>query len=87
MFSFQMTANVWVGVGVSLLVTLAIGFFNGCHAGAHQAAELHHHARHLPDADRACNLGLTKLISGTVSTKPSPTWRASPPPTSVFASH
>ncbi|MBI0381805.1 ABC transporter permease, partial [Streptomyces albiflaviniger] len=29
MFSYQMTANVWVGVGVSLLATLAIGFFNG----------------------------------------------------------
>ena len=29
MFSYQMTANVWVGVLVSLLVTLAIGFFNG----------------------------------------------------------
>ncbi|MFC8014417.1 ABC transporter permease subunit, partial [Streptomyces cinereoruber] len=29
MFSYQMTANVWVGVGVSLLVTLAIGVFNG----------------------------------------------------------
>ena len=29
MFSYQMTANTWVGVGVSLLVTLAIGVFNG----------------------------------------------------------
>ncbi|MFE0099012.1 ABC transporter permease [Streptomyces sp. NPDC059009] len=29
MFSYQMTANVWVGVGVSLLVTLGIGVFNG----------------------------------------------------------
>ncbi|MGW5071002.1 ABC transporter permease, partial [Streptomyces cyaneofuscatus] len=29
MFSYQMTANVWVGVFVSLLVTLAIGAFNG----------------------------------------------------------
>ena len=29
MFSYQMTANTWVGVGVSLLVTLAIGAFNG----------------------------------------------------------
>ncbi|MGH4033019.1 ABC transporter permease [Actinomycetota bacterium Odt1-20B] len=29
MFSYQMTANIWVGVGVSLLVTLGIGVFNG----------------------------------------------------------
>ncbi|MDR3034358.1 MAG: ABC transporter permease, partial [Kitasatospora sp.] len=29
MVSYQLTANVWVGVLVSLLGTLAIGFFNG----------------------------------------------------------
>ncbi|MCX5600512.1 ABC transporter permease [Streptomyces phaeochromogenes] len=68
MFSFQMTANVWVGVGVSLLVTLAIGFFNGfmlTRTG-------------LPSFIitlgtflmlTGTNLGFTKLISGTVSTK------------------
>ncbi|MDQ1025016.1 simple sugar transport system permease protein [Streptomyces umbrinus] len=68
MFSFQMTANVWVGVGVSLLVTLAIGFFNGfmlTRTG-------------LPSFIitlgtflmlTGMNLGFTKLISGTVSTK------------------
>ncbi|MCX4562182.1 ABC transporter permease [Streptomyces umbrinus] len=68
MFSYQMTANVWVGVGVSLLVTLAIGFFNGfmlTRTG-------------LPSFIitlgtflmlTGMNLGFTKLISGTVSTK------------------
>jgi simple sugar transport system permease protein len=68
MFSYQMTANVWVGVGVSLLVTLGIGLFNGymlVRTG-------------LPSFIitlgtflmlTGLNLGLTKLISGTVSTK------------------
>ncbi|MFJ3931342.1 MULTISPECIES: ABC transporter permease [unclassified Streptomyces] len=68
MFSYQMTANVWVGVGVSLLVTLAVGCFNGfllTRTG-------------LPSFIitlgtflmlTGLNLGLTKLISGTVSTK------------------
>ncbi|MFD4987696.1 ABC transporter permease [Streptomyces sp. NPDC058374] len=68
MFSYQMTANVWVGVGVSLLVTLAIGLFNGA---------LLTRTR-LPSFIitlgtflmlTGLNLGLTKLISGTVSTK------------------
>ncbi|MDQ0948524.1 simple sugar transport system permease protein [Streptomyces phaeochromogenes] len=68
MFSYRMTANVWVGVGVSLLVTLAVGFFNGfmlTRTG-------------LPSFIitlgtflmlTGMNLGFTKLISGTVSTK------------------
>ncbi|MCQ6551765.1 ABC transporter permease [Streptomyces sp. C10-9-1] len=68
MFSYQMTANVWVGVGVSLLVTLAVGCFNGfllTRTG-------------LPSFIitlgtflmlTGLNLGLTKLVSGTVSTK------------------
>ncbi|WP_431044383.1 ABC transporter permease [Streptomyces sp. P1-3] len=29
MFSFQLTTNVWVGVGVALLVSLAVGAING----------------------------------------------------------
>ncbi|MFE0811067.1 ABC transporter permease [Streptomyces sp. NPDC058794] len=68
MFSYQMTANVWVGVGVSLLVTLGIGAFNGfmlTRTG-------------LPSFIitlgtflmlTGMNLGFTKLIDGTVSTK------------------
>jgi simple sugar transport system permease protein len=68
MFSYQMTANVWVGVGVSLLVTLAIGFFNGFMLTRTK----------LPSFIitlatflmlTGLNLGLTKLISGTVTTK------------------
>jgi simple sugar transport system permease protein len=63
-----MTANVWVGVGVSLLVTLAIGAFNGIVLARTK----------LPSFIvtlgtflmlTGMNLGLTKLISGTVSTK------------------
>ncbi|SCK42250.1 ABC transporter permease [Streptomyces sp. WMMB 322] len=68
MFSYQMTANVWVGVGFSLLVTLGIGFFNGYMLVRTK----------LPSFIitlgtflmlTGLNLGLTKLISGTVSTK------------------
>ncbi|MDN3294010.1 ABC transporter permease [Streptomyces ficellus] len=68
MFSYQMTANVWVGVAVSLLVTLAIGFFNGVMLTRTK----------LPSFIitlgtflmlTGLNLGLTKLISGTVSTR------------------
>ncbi|MFI9028450.1 ABC transporter permease [Streptomyces sp. NPDC053560] len=68
MFSYQMTANTWVGVGVSLLVTLAIGVFNGFLLTRTK----------LPSFIitlgtffmlTGLNLGFTKLISGTVSTK------------------
>ncbi|CAL9575587.1 ABC transporter permease [Streptomyces thermolilacinus] len=68
MFSYQMTANVWVGVAVSLLVTLAVGLFNGFMLTRTR----------LPSFIitlgtflmlTGLNLGLTKLISGTVSTK------------------
>ncbi|MET9373935.1 ABC transporter permease [Streptomyces sp. NPDC002992] len=68
MFSYQMTANIWVGVGVSLLVTLAIGVFNGFMLTRTK----------LPSFIitlgtflmlTGMNLGFTKLISGTVSTK------------------
>ncbi|MFI9767736.1 ABC transporter permease [Streptomyces sp. NPDC052415] len=68
MFSYQMTANTWVGVGVSLLVTLAIGAFNGIMLTRTK----------LPSFIitlgtflmlTGMNLGFTKLIDGTVSTK------------------
>jgi simple sugar transport system permease protein len=68
MFSYQMTANVWVGVFVSLLITLAIGVFNGFMLTRTQ----------LPSFIvtlgtflmlTGLNLGLTKAISGTVQTK------------------
>jgi simple sugar transport system permease protein len=68
MVSYQLTANVWVGVGVSLLGTLGIGLFNGYMLVRTK----------LPSFIitlgtflmlTGLNLGLTKLISGTVSTK------------------
>ncbi|GGW25289.1 ABC transporter permease [Streptomyces xantholiticus] len=68
MFSYQMTANVWVGALVSLLVTLGLGAFNGLMLTRTK----------LPSFIitlgtflmlTGLNLGLTKLISGTVSTK------------------
>ncbi|MCH0542829.1 ABC transporter permease [Streptomyces sp. MUM 203J] len=68
MVSYQLTANVWVGVGVSLLVTLAVGFFNGFVLTRTR----------LPSFIvtlgtflmlTGLNLGFTKLISGSVSTK------------------
>ncbi|MEU4874651.1 ABC transporter permease [Streptomyces sp. NPDC021608] len=68
MFSYQATANVWVGVGVSLLVTLAVGVVNG----------LVLTRTRLPSFIvtlgtflmlGGMNLGFTKLVDGTVSTK------------------
>ncbi|MEU6082744.1 ABC transporter permease [Streptomyces sp. NPDC047108] len=68
MFSYQMTANVWAGVAVSLVVTLGIGFFNGFLLVRTK----------LPSFIitlgtflmlTGLNLGFTKLISSTVSTK------------------
>ncbi|MET9568874.1 ABC transporter permease [Streptomyces virginiae] len=85
MFSYQMTADVWVGVGVSLLVTLAIGFFNGFMLTRTQ----------LPSFIitlgtflmlTGLNLGFTKLISGTVSTKSIADMEGFPSARAVFAS-
>ncbi|WP_031012796.1 ABC transporter permease [Streptomyces sp. NRRL F-5727] len=85
MFSYQMTANVWVGVGVSLLVTLAIGAFNGFMLTRTK----------LPSFIitlgtflmlTGLNLGLTKLITGTVSTKSIADMEGFPSAHSVFAS-
>ncbi|MFG3497006.1 ABC transporter permease [Streptomyces sp. NPDC047928] len=68
MVSYQLTANVWVGVLVSLLVTVAVGVFNGVVLTRTR----------LPSFIvtlgtflmlTGLNLGFTKLISGTVSTK------------------
>ncbi|MFG2292441.1 ABC transporter permease [Streptomyces sp. NPDC048603] len=85
MFSYQMTANVWVGVGVSLLVTLAIGFFNGFMLTRTK----------LPSFIitlatflmlTGLNLGFTKLISGTVSTKTISDMEGYPSARALFAS-
>ncbi|MEU2548283.1 ABC transporter permease [Streptomyces roseolus] len=85
MFSYQMTANVWVGVGVSLVVTLAIGAFNGFMLTRTK----------LPSFIitlgtflmlTGLNLGLTKLIAGTVSTQSIADMEGFPSARSVFAS-
>ncbi|MEU2392749.1 ABC transporter permease [Streptomyces sp. NPDC007369] len=85
MSSYQMTANVWVGVGVSLLVTLAIGFFNGFMLTRTK----------LPSFIitlgtflmlTGLNLGFTKLISGTVSTKRISDMEGFPSARALFAS-
>ncbi|OLZ68339.1 MULTISPECIES: ABC transporter permease [Streptomyces] len=85
MFSYQMTANVWVGVLVSLLVTLAVGFFNGFMLTRTR----------LPSFIitlgtflmlTGLNLGFTKLISGTVSTKSIADMEGFPSARALFAS-
>ena len=85
MFSYQMTANVWVGVGVSLLVTLAVGAFNGFMLTRTR----------LPSFIitlgtflmlTGLNLGFTKLISGTVSTKSIADMEGFPSARKLFAS-
>ncbi|MDH6223874.1 MULTISPECIES: ABC transporter permease [Streptomyces] len=85
MFSYQMTANVWVGVGVSLLVTLAVGAFNGFMLTRTR----------LPSFIITLgtylmligmNLGFTKLISETVSTKTVADMEGFPEAKAVFAS-
>ncbi|MEU9118017.1 ABC transporter permease [Streptomyces sp. NPDC048483] len=86
MFSYQMTANTWVGVGVSLLVTLAIGVFNGMLLTRTK----------LPSFIitlgtffmlTGLNLGFTKLISGTVSTKSIADMEGFESARTLFASH
>ncbi|WP_435270986.1 ABC transporter permease [Streptomyces sp. 1222.5] len=85
MFSYQTTANTWVGVGVSLLVTLAVGALNGF---------LLTRTR-LPSFIitlgtflmlTGMNLGFTKLIDGTVSTKTIGDMEGFPSAHAVFAS-
>ncbi|MCW2916099.1 MAG: ribose transporter permease [Actinomycetia bacterium] len=67
MFSYQLGLNVWVGVVVSLVVTLAFGFLNG----------LLYVKTGLPSFIvtlgtffmlAGANLGVTKLVSGNVAT-------------------
>ncbi|MCR8577987.1 ABC transporter permease [Streptomyces sp. Isolate_219] len=86
MFSYQMTANTWVGVGVSLLATLAIGAFNGTLLTRTK----------LPSFIitlgtffmlTGLNLGFTKLISGTVSTKTIADMEGFESARTLFASH
>nr|WP_209311234.1 ABC transporter permease [Streptomyces spiramenti] len=85
MISYEFTANVWVGIGVSLVATLAIGLFNGIlltRTG-------------LPSFIitlgtflmlTGLNLGFTKLISGTVATKSIADMDGFPAARALFAS-
>ncbi|WP_416969913.1 ABC transporter permease [Streptomyces sp. 4F14] len=85
MFSYQMTANVWVGVGVSLLVTLAIGAFNGfvlTRTGLPSFIVTLGTFLMLT----GLNLGLTKLIDDTVSTKSIADMEGFPSAQDLFAS-
>ncbi|MEV5433069.1 ABC transporter permease [Streptomyces sp. NPDC052701] len=85
MFSYQMTANVWVGVGVSLLVTLAVGALNGfvlIRTGLPSFIVTLGTFLMLTGA----NLGLTKLIGGTVSTKTIADMEGFPAARALFAS-
>ncbi|MET8681571.1 ABC transporter permease [Streptomyces sp. NPDC004647] len=86
MISYQLTANVWVGVAVSLVLTLGIGFFNGILLIRTK----------LPSFIITLgtflmliglNLGFTKLISGTVSTKSIGDMEGFASAKAVFASH
>ncbi|MFE7749081.1 ABC transporter permease [Streptomyces sp. NPDC057428] len=85
-FSYQLTANVWTGVFVSLLVTLGFGAFNGFMLTRTK----------LPSFIitlgtflmlTGLNLGFTKLISGTVSTKAIGDMEGFESARKVFASH
>ncbi|MDF3298634.1 ABC transporter permease [Streptomyces tropicalis] len=85
MSSYQMTANVWVGVGVSLLVTLAVGAFNGymlTRTGLPSFIVTLGTFLMLT----GLNLGFTKLIDGTVSTKTVGDMEGFPAAHAVFAS-
>ncbi|WP_103528104.1 MULTISPECIES: ABC transporter permease [Streptomyces] len=85
MVSYQFTANVWVGVVVSLAATLALGLFNG----------LMLTRTGLPSFIitlgtflmlTGLNLGFTKLISGTVATKSIADMDGFPEARALFAS-
>jgi len=66
MFSFQLTANLWAGIGVSLLVALAIGALNGylvVRTGIHSFLVTLSTFLML----QGLNLAVTKLVTGTVA--------------------
>ncbi len=67
MASFQMTANVWVGIGLALLLSLGIGWFNGyvrIKTGIHSFLVTLGMFLML----QGLNLAITKLVTGGVST-------------------
>ena len=52
MFSWYITTNVWVGVGLALVVSLAIGFINGWILIKTKLPSFIVTLGHVPDADR-----------------------------------
>ena len=68
MFSYQFSANMWAGIGISLLVMLAIGFVNGylvVRTGIPSFLVTLSTFFML----QGLNLGVTKLLTGSVATK------------------
>ncbi len=68
MFSYQFSANMWAGIGISLLVMLLIGFINGylvVRTGIPSFLVTLSTFFML----QGLNLGVTKLLTGTVATK------------------
>src|SRR5690606_2220205 len=68
MFSYQLTANLWVGVVVSLILMLAIGFFNG-YLVVKTGIPSFLITLSTFFMLSGINLGVTKLITGTVATQ------------------
>ncbi|MGH3437460.1 MAG: ABC transporter permease [Sciscionella sp.] len=67
MFSFQMTANVWAGIGIALVLSLGIGWFNGyvrMRTGIHSFLVTLGTFLML----QGLNLAITKLVTGGVAT-------------------
>lgn len=67
MLSFQLSANVWVGVFVSLIVMLAVGFFNG-YLVVKTGIPSFLITLGTFFMLSGINLGVTKLVTGTVAT-------------------
>jgi simple sugar transport system permease protein len=68
MFSFQLSANLWVGVFVSLIVMLAIGFWNG-YLVVKTGIPSFLITLSTFFMLSGINLGVTKLVTGTVATQ------------------
>ncbi|WP_214402804.1 ABC transporter permease [Pseudonocardia lacus] len=68
MFSFQLTANLWVGVLVSLVVMLAVGFLNG-YLVVKTGIPSFLITLGTFFMLGGINLGVTKLVTGTVATQ------------------
>ncbi len=68
MFSYQLTANLWVGILVSLVVMLAVGFING-YLVVKTGIPSFLITLSTFFMLGGMNLGVTKLVTGTVATR------------------